>query len=80
MHNRNFKSKGMIIFNFMFKAIMTVVILGFVGIISFWVFVGVYVVDGSKNISENGLKTVVENIWCGKANKECKLPELVSTK
>tara|TARA_R110000823_G_C15657599_1_gene471673 strand:- start:329 stop:526 length:198 start_codon:yes stop_codon:yes gene_type:complete len=55
------------IFPWFFGAVFTVIICG-------WFAIGYVVVKGVGAIDENGLKGVVEQVWCGKA-ADCKLPE-----
>ena len=55
------------IFPWFFFAVFALIIGG-------WIVTGYVVVKGVGAIDENGLKGVVEQVWCGKA-ADCKLPE-----
>ena len=57
--------------DFMFNIIATIIMVGFVGIVVFWVWVGATLVQSAGAIQEQGLKSVIESVWCGKNNKNC---------
>lgn len=70
--DRNF-AKSQRNFNIMFRVIATIVALGFVGIVCFWIFAGVLAVKAADQVGEQGVRGVVEQLWCGKS-VDCKLP------
>ena len=57
----------------LFKIIPIFIGFVFVTIICWWIFVGVVVYRGSNEIAENGLGSIVHDIWCGKKTN-CKVP------
>jgi hypothetical protein len=57
----------------MFRVISTIVALTFVGIVCFWIFAGVLAVNAVDQVGEQGVRGVVEQLWCGKT-ADCKLP------
>lgn len=60
-------------FDFMFRIVATFIVLTFVGIICFWVFAGVLAVKAVDQVGDQGVRGVVESLWCGKS-PDCKLP------
>jgi hypothetical protein len=56
------------------------IVLWFIGfvfmlVISGWILIGFFAYKSVYAINDNGLKGVVEQVWCGK-DTECKLPEI----
>ena len=47
-------------------------------VITIWTLVGVVAYKSIDAINEKGLKGVAEQIWCGKENTNCTLPDLGS--
>lgn len=41
-------------------------------IVGWWIFVGIVIYKGSADISENGISSVIHNLWCGK-RVDCKI-------
>jgi hypothetical protein len=60
-------------FDFMFRIVATVIALTFVGTILFWIFAGYVAVKTVDQVGDQGVRGVVEQLWCGK-NPDCKLP------
>lgn len=58
-------------FNIMFRIIATIVFLAFIVIIGFWIFAGTMAVKAAGEIEQQGVKSVVEQIWCGKDKPDC---------
>lgn len=56
-------------FDIIFRSVAGVIVLGFIGIIVGWIFVGTAIYQAAAVVEEDGLKNVVENIWCGKDQK-----------
>lgn len=65
-------------FNRMRTFVKVFFILIFVSIISIWIFGAVLAYKVVDTVGEQGLKNVVEQVWCGK-DEDCKLP-IPSTK
>lgn len=57
--------------NMMSRIVMTMIIITFIAIISWWVFVGVIAVNALNQVDQHGIKVVVEQIWCGKDSPNC---------
>lgn len=55
----------------MFRIIATLIALTFVGIVAFWIFAGTMAVKAVGQIEEQGVKGIVEQIWCGKNDSGC---------
>lgn len=55
------------------KIVPYFIALVFVFIVCSWIFMGVIAYKGATSINENGVKGVVEQLWCGK-QPDCKLP------
>lgn len=47
-------------------------------IIGGWIVMAVVAYKSIDAVDEKGLKGVAEQVWCGKENTDCKLPDLVS--
>ena len=47
-------------------------------VITIWIVVGVVAYKSIDAVNEKGLKGVAEQVWCGKENTNCTLPDLVS--
>ena len=60
-------------FDFMFRVVATIIALVFVGIVCFWIFAGALAVKAVDQVGEQGVRGVVEQLWCGKS-PDCKLP------
>jgi plastocyanin domain-containing protein len=56
-------------FNIMFKAVVTIIVIGWIAIIAFWIFLGTVAVKAVDQVDQRGLKNVIEEIWCGPNNK-----------
>ena len=59
------------IFPFFFGFILFVIVTG-------WIVMGVVAYKSINAVNEKGLKGVAEQVWCGKENTDCKLPDLGS--
>lgn len=60
-------------FDIMFRVVSTLIAVVFVCIVLFWIGMGVLAVKTVDSVGENGVRGVVEQLWCGK-NQDCKLP------
>ena len=49
----------------MFKVVPALIVVVFIAIIGFWITVGYFAIEGVQTIKEDGLKTVVHEIWEG---------------
>lgn len=52
-----------------FGVASTFIALIIIAIIAFWIFAGVTAIKAADQVEQNGLKSVIENIWCGPNNK-----------
>ena len=59
----------------MFRVIMTIIVVTFIAIISFWIFAGTVAVKALGQVEQHGVKGVVEQIWCGKDKPNCLEPK-----
>lgn len=55
----------------MFRIIMGFCLVVFLIVISFWIFAGVTAYKAIDQIESQGVKSLVEQIWCGKNNTSC---------
>jgi ABC-type phosphate transport system permease subunit len=58
-------------FDIMFRIVATIIALSFVGIVAFWIFAGTMVFKAAGEIEQQGVKGLVEQIWCGKDKPDC---------
>jgi hypothetical protein len=58
----------------LFKVVPWFIGFVFVLILLYWIVVGVILVKSADAINEQGLRGVIERIWCGKEAKDCQLP------
>jgi hypothetical protein len=56
-------------FNIMFRVVATIIVIGWIAMIAFWIFAGTTVVKAADQVEQRGLKAVIEEIWCGPNNK-----------
>jgi hypothetical protein len=56
-------------FNIMFRVAVTIVVIGWIAMIAFWIFAGTTAIKAADQVEQRGLKAVVEEIWCGPNNK-----------
>lgn len=74
MHKRNFleefKERERS-FKMMDRFIKTFIGLVFVCVLAVWLTVGILVYRAAGSIEDKGLKTMIEEIWCGKENPNC---------
>jgi hypothetical protein len=56
-------------FNIFFTVVSSVIALMFVAIIAFYVFVGSVAVSLADDVKTDGVRAVIERIWCGPNNK-----------
>jgi len=56
-------------FNIMFRVAVTIVVIGWIAMIAFWIFAGTTAIKAVDQVEQRGLKAVVEEIWCGPNNK-----------
>ena len=62
-------------FDIMFRVVTTVIALGFVAIVAFWIFAGFVAVKAVGEVEQQGVKGIVEQIWCGNNNPKCLDPK-----
>lgn len=55
----------------MFRIVMTIIVITFIAIISFWIFAGTVVIKAMNQVEQHGVRGVVEQIWCGKDQPNC---------
>lgn len=60
-------------FDIMFNIVATFIGLGFVATVIFWIFAGVLAVNTVDQVGDQGIRGVIEKLWCGKT-EDCKLP------
>ena len=53
----------------MFGVAVTVIVIGWIAMIAFWIFAGTTAIKAADQVEQRGLKAVVEEIWCGPNNK-----------
>ena len=58
-------------FDIMFRIVATIIALSFVGIVAFWIFAGTVAFKAVGEIEHQGVKGLVEQIWCGKEKPDC---------
>ena len=58
-------------FDIMFRIVATIIALSFVGIVAFWIFAGTVAFKAVGEIEQQGVKGLVEQIWCGKEKPDC---------
>lgn len=56
--------------NWMFRIAASIIAVSCVATVVFWIFAATVAVKTVDQVDEVGLKTVIENIWCGKG-KSC---------
>lgn len=54
----------------MHKLVMSMIIFTFICIVAYYVVLGVIAVKLSSSIEKNGLKNVIEKVWCGEQGCE----------
>lgn len=57
-------------FKVIFGIASALIVLTFIGIIAFWAFVGTVAFKAADEINQNGVKGVIEDVWCGKKGCE----------
>jgi hypothetical protein len=60
--------------DWMFKVIPWFIGFVFVVIILFWIVAGILVYKGATAVGDQGVRGVVERLWCGEKATDCKLP------
>lgn len=75
MYKQNHMKKPNILNNYKVTLMITRMILGlaFVLIILTWIFVAIVGFKTADSIKTEGIRGVIQNIWCGK-DSDCKLP------
>jgi hypothetical protein len=53
----------------MFGVAATIIVIGWIAMIAFWIFAGTTAVKAADQVEQRGLKAVIEEIWCGPNNK-----------
>lgn len=61
-------------FDLMFRAIATMIGMVFVGIIVFWIAVAVLAFNAADTVQDQGVRGLVQQLWCGKNATDCRLP------
>ena len=56
-------------FNIFFTVVSSVIALMFVAMIAFYVFVGTVAVSVADDVKTDGVRAVIERLWCGPNNK-----------
>lgn len=56
-------------FNIFFTVVSSVIVLMFVAMIAFYVFVGTVAVSVADDVKTDGVRAVIERLWCGPNNK-----------
>ncbi len=55
----------------LFRFVSVMIVLTFIATLLGWLFVGILVYDTATEIENQGIKGVVEQLWCGKQNPNC---------
>lgn len=56
-------------FDIMFRVVSVIIGIVFIAVIAGWIFAGTVAYKAVDAVEEQGLKSVIENIWCGKDQK-----------
>jgi flagellar basal body-associated protein FliL len=57
------------IIKIMFGVAVTIIVIGWIAMIAFWIFAGTTAVKAADQVEQRDLKAVIEEIWCGPNNK-----------